>query len=138
MPQYSLSLPDRDPIVFHGDLLVRVESARDVAGDGERGYDLSVYSRDDGGYVAAIDFVTTVPLEENRGLIELVDTIADVEDFFFAFEPDELLPDLSRSGRTASDRQNVLQRLYAKYDQRVKDVLDQLRSQQPTRTSAAK
>ena len=137
MPQISLSTTGRDPLKFDGNLLVRVTSQRDQTVEGERGYDLYVYSRLKGGFVAAIDFVTTVDGEANQSVVETVDSLADVEDVFFAFEPEELLPPTLRSQLTPAQRQELLQRLYANYDKRVRDVLRQLRTQVSQTTPSA-
>ncbi|MEM8681636.1 MAG: hypothetical protein AAGF97_19995 [Planctomycetota bacterium] len=125
MPQISLSVTDHEPMEFTGRRLVRVEGSRDPSSTGWRRYDLSVYTVEAGGFVAAIDFISTVPNEPNRSVVEAVDRLTDVEDFFFAFEPDELLP-ATIPNLSLSHRQELLQRLYANYDRQVKDVLNEL------------
>ncbi len=119
-------MPDRGNMEFVGEQLCQVSSRQDTTQRGSRLYDLSVYRTEQGLFVAVVDFQSAVADETGGLLAEELDSIKDVEDFYFAFEPDELVDERMRSQLDAEDLQSLLQRLYHLYEETVQDLMSQL------------
>ncbi len=119
-------MSDRLTLDFVGELLSQVSSEKDTTERGTRHYELSVFRTEERLFVGAIFFRSTVEGEVGGSLAETLDSEKDVEDFFFAFEPDELVDKGMRSRLGAEDLADLLRRLYEHYEAAVQLLVSQL------------
>ena len=126
MPHQSVERLNQPPLEFEGVLLAAENAKPVVVMDAHtRWFELSLYQCDDGGYVVGTRFMTTGEGEQSVATAERVDKVEDVENFFFAFEPDEYLQaarvQLAGEARTQLDAE-----LYAGYEEKVREILTAL------------
>lgn len=92
--------------------------------DGERGYQLAVYAKSGGGYVASVKYLTTFPSERPVAIADCLDRANDVENFFLVVEPREFLRrDLLRQ-LPDDQRQRLKKSLRRIYDGHLDTILN--------------
>lgn len=106
---------EREPLRFNGQLLADVATVPIQDETGARFLKLALYETSESDFVAGIIFCTSVPGEVEVPLFERLDEAVNVEDFFFAFEPDELL---QKAGMElpSERRQQIASELYRMYE----------------------
>lgn len=86
---------------------------------------LEVYETSKADFVAGIRFGTRVAGERCVGLFERLDRSADIEDFFFAFEPYELLGQAQLSV-SQSEKSQIALNLYKRFERLLPEILSQV------------
>ncbi len=124
MHQFTI-MRNSKPYSFDGKLLASVQGNPVHSEDGE--YQLLVYRASTGTFVSVIEFVSPTAAERVLSLADEMDTLNDVEDFFFSFEPAELLPETLAS-LPGEERAALLGRLYLEFEQQVGILLRNLNS----------
>ena len=129
MAPISIPRIDQTPLDFDGELLIRSASEADAKG---RHYAVSIYKMDELGrraYVPTIEYVSDVPTERSFTIAEVVEDAADVEKFFFVFEPLEHFQCEHVDSLSTEARQEFTQKLFRLYDGAVANSLGEFRGQ---------
>ena len=126
MHQFTI-IRNSKPYSFDGKLLANVKGNPVRVDDGEYRYHLLVYRASSGTFVSVIELLSPTAAEYVLSLADEMDTLNDVEDFFFSFEPAELLPDALVS-LPGEKRAALLGRLYLEFEQQVGILLRNLNS----------
>ncbi len=114
---------------FTGELLV--ESTGDVEFDDQRPrkFIAKTYAVAGGGFVCSLEYQTTSEWEDSINLIESLDLMAEVEKFFYVFEPDEIFVDSQDLPPEELAKRPVLRkRVAAAYEAATFDLLDHLQT----------
>lgn len=123
MEDVRISPSNGKNLSFHGELIAEASHDRVPSPDGERWLNLRIYRRVDAGFVPVIEFHSTHVGEEDATIAEVVDSGHDVENFFYVFEPGELLADKSLIAMPMEERQRLTGALLKLYDSVVNRVL---------------
>ena len=91
MKSFNIKRTDHSDLEFEGELLGRVNTPHHATPDGSRGYELAIYAKSGGGYVASVEYLSTVPPEVPVASADFVERAKDVENFFLVVEPCEFL-----------------------------------------------
>jgi len=110
-------------ITFSGELIARSASDPISTTLGVRYFDLRVYKEAGAGYVPVIDFHSTCEGEANVTISERVDRSHDIENFYFVFEPCEVMPENVLKVMPTEQRQQLLKTILKLYDAQVNRVL---------------
>lgn len=126
--QHQLERIGNEPLSFRGELLIRTETELVLLGQGAFQYRLGVFRCQEGGYAAAIQLLTTGLDGAAAGrfcLAERLETINDVENFFFVFEPEEHLNNIASPAFAWDDLSRTM---YGYYDEQVQQVVAELQA----------
>lgn len=110
-------------ISFKGELIAQATSNRSSTPLGERWFDLRVYKQVGQGFVPVIDFCSTCEGEPNVTIAEHVDRSHDIENFYYVFEPREVILESVLKAMPVADRQPYMKSILKLYDTQVSRVL---------------
>lgn len=122
MEDVRILMSNGKELSLQGDLLARARTNRSGSIP-ERWFDLRVYRAADHGFVPVIEFGSTFENENAVTIAEVVDRSHDIENFFFVFEPSEVIADHVLDAMQVGDRQQLLRDTLSMYDPRQR-VLD--------------
>ena len=129
MARISISRVDQSPLEFDGELLVRSLSEADEHG---RHYVVTIYRKIGEravSYVPAVQYVSEISGEASFAIAEVIEDAADVEKFFYVFEPLEHLECDDVDAWSAQARQEFTQKLFRLYDGAVANALGKFQGQ---------
>lgn len=110
-------------ISFAGELIAHATSERTVTPSGERWFDLRVYKLVENGLVPVIEYHSSVDGEEKITIAERVDRSQDIENFFYVFEPCEVIPEAALKALPVEERQRLTNAILKQYDTQVNRAL---------------
>ena len=110
-------------ISFSGELIAHATSDRSNTPLGVRWFDLRVYKEVGQGFVPVIDFFSTYEGEQDVTIAEHVDRSHDIENFYYVFEPGEVIPESVLKLMPVEDRQRFMKPILKLYDTQVNRVL---------------
>ena len=129
----TIRTDDERELAFSGKLIAEARRSKSVLSEGELWFHLEVWSNDAGGFVPVLRLFT-YDGKPTFTEAEQVDSMTDVENFFFVFEPSEVLPALL--GRlNVDDTQRRSNQAYAAYEGRVNELLLQFADRKKTETN---
>ena len=125
---YSIKSKDRE-FQFQGELLAQEEAQVELVNEVSCQMSGKTYSIEDGGYVCSLEFLLSDQPNDLIVLFEEIDLTADVEKFFYVFEPAEIF---KKKAGTAEEREQVAQnckKLGQVYEKMVFALLDQFQTE---------
>ena len=127
MNEIILNTMDGDLVSFVGDLVCQTEGPVEFSDGIDRKFKLKLYAVESGGFVPSIEYLSDSPVERTGCIAEIVDLAKDIENFFFVFTPDELLPDSAGLPREEVEvRTRILACLRKTYESLNFNFLDQV------------
>ena len=114
---------DGKEMSFKGQLIAQATSERISTPLGDRWFDLRVYKVATTGFAPLIDFFSTCEGEESVTIAEHVDRAHDIENFYYVFEPCEVIPESVLKALPVEERQRFTKLLLKLYDTQVNRVL---------------
>lgn len=130
MNEISLQSGSQPELRFSGQLIAETKFDVDLGDEQRRGFDLRVYAIADGGFVSTLRYQSTSELENQIFWYEDMDQFKDVENFFFVFEANEIIPGYDRLSRIDRARAASTCKLIANaYDASLYKFLDRVRNQ---------
>lgn len=110
-------------ITFKGELIAHATSDRSSTPLGDRWFDLRVYKEIGQGFVPVIHFFSTCEGEQDVTIAEHVDRSHDIENFYYVFEPGEVVPESVLKAMPVEDRQRFMKSILKLYDTQVNRVI---------------
>jgi hypothetical protein len=126
MDKFQIKRTSEPDLTFEGELLAKGNSPNHQTAEGERGYELCLYARAGGGFVASFEYLTTVAGERHFTAAEVVDDPKDVENFFLVVEPCEYVDRQILEALPNERRLEFRKAMCALYDRHVDVILNAL------------
>jgi len=127
MNEITLNTMDGEVVSFVGDLVCQAEGCVEFSDGIDRNFGLKLYAIASGGFVPSIEYFSNSPMERTGCIAEIVDLAKDIENFFFVFTPEELLPDSAGLAQEEVEtRTRLLNCLRKNYESLNFDFLDQV------------
>lgn len=121
MESVKLVLSEEKKLLFSGERLFHSRSEDCVVGSETRWFELSGFAREEGGFVPVICFHSKG--EPPVTIAERVDEYKDIENFFFVFEPSEMLDRKPFMALSTKQRLRIEKGLMGIYDTEVNKAL---------------
>ena len=131
--QHTINLKDRD-FQFQGELIVVGETTVTFDDASSCCMVARVYAVEGGGYVSSLECRFPKGCGDTHWACEEIDSLQDVENFFYVFESDDIFGEGLKPLK--NDRDKVakrLKRLSAEYEKMVFDFLDEVQSEAASR-----
>ena len=128
MVEYSIKSKDRE-FQFQGELLAQEEAQVELINNVSCQMVGRTYCIESGGYVCALEFILSDHAEAPIVLFEEIDSMEDVEKFYYVFEPAEIF---DKKAGSVEEREQVSQnckRLSQAYEKMIFALLDQFQSE---------
>ncbi len=110
-------------ISFIGEVIAHATSEPTITSFGEHCFDLRIYKLVEHGLVPVIEYLSTVDGEENVTIAERVDRSHDIENFFYVFEPCEVISESALKVLPIEERQRLKKTVLKHYDAQVNRIL---------------
>ena len=128
MTEVQLETIDSSPVNFIGRLTCETEGQVEFPDGLTRMFRLKLYSVDSGGFVPSIEYASESSDEQSGCIAEIVDEFKDIENFFFVFVPEDLLPKATTHSRKEEDVHRKLSaRMRKTYESLTFAFLDKLK-----------
>jgi len=112
---------------FQGNLILERETQVDLHDEFTRSFAIKVYAVEGGGFVPTLEYTTTSPGEKPVRTFENVDTMKDIECFYFVFETNEVRGDWKGLTRAEWDqRTEDNRRLEKRFEKFIFPLLDEI------------
>ena len=129
MNEYTFQDRAGNKLQFQGDLILERNNAIAIDNEYERSATVRVYGIESGGFVSGIEYESNSPNETNFKAFEAIDSLKDVECFFFVFEANEVFIKTSGLSRDDADEQKEVSRIISKEVEKLAfELLDDLHS----------
>ena len=129
MNEYTLQDHVGNEFQFQGDIILERSDAIKIDKEFERSLTVRVYGIDSGGFVPMLEYESNSPNETNVKAFEVVDSLKDVECFFFVFEASSVFEKAERLSNDEIDEQEKVGRaISSKIEKLVFELLDDLPS----------
>ena len=130
MSEITINTMGAKPVSFVGQLATQKEGVVEFADGIPRRYLLKVYTIESGGFVPSIEYFSDASNEQTGCVAETVDLFKDIENFFFVFVPEEVLPESKGLDRDAIDaRKKLSHKLRKAYETLAFAFLDELKEE---------
>ena len=137
MSEITINTMGAKPVSFVGKLATQKEGVVEFADGIQRRYLLKVYTIASGGFVPSIEYFSDASNEQTGCVAETVDLYKDIENFFFVFVPEEVLPKSKGLDRDAvGARQKLSTKLRKAYETLAFAFLDELKEKLESDTDA--
>ena len=121
METVRIVINENRELVFVGEQVFLGRSDEFTTDAGTRWLELAVFARKDGGFAPVIFYRSTC--ESDVTIAEHVDAYKDVENFFYVFEPTEVLDEKKLMALPVEQRQRLTKTLTRLYDEQVNKAL---------------
>ena len=127
MQEFNIQTVGGEPITFTGQRIGRQEGNVEHPDPFERSIVLELYVTDRGGFVATKTYFSSNDVERAGCVAEKLDSAKEVENCFFVFVPDDLLPKTQTATREEQDlRKQLSVAIKAAFDKLTFAILNDL------------